>query len=61
MRTRRAVQKCAKWLVACLRIGWRKTDLDLLEDLWWAHHDEKGNLKPPKPPTPSPVVEDQQS
>jgi len=39
-----AVIACAHWLVACLRLGWRRSDLDWLEALWWKHHDRFGNL-----------------
>lgn len=44
MPTARAIEACAKWLSYCLRIGWRKTDLDELEALWWKYHDEQGHL-----------------
>ncbi len=39
-------RKCAEFLAECLRIGWRKSDLDALEKLWLDGHDEHGNLKP---------------
>lgn len=43
---RRAERMCAEWLAACLRLGWRKTDLDRLETLWWKYHDlETGDVK----------------
>lgn len=45
MRTLRALEKCAEWLVFCIRIGWPKSDLDRLDALWWEYHDEQGNLK----------------
>ena len=38
-------RKCAEWLAACLRLGWRREDLDFLEKLWCKYHDEEGNLK----------------
>lgn len=43
--TRQAMQKCAEWLKACLDLGWRKSDLDFLEALWWTYHDNRGNLR----------------
>ena len=42
--TRRAVQLCADWLSMCLRIGWKRTDLDALQAIWWRYHDDEGNL-----------------
>lgn len=42
--TRRATQACAEWLAACIRLGWRRADLDFLEALWWKYHDHRGNL-----------------
>ena len=42
--TRQATQACAEWLAACIRLGWRKGDLDFLEALWWKYHDERGRL-----------------
>ena len=48
MKTTKAMTKCAKWLSLCLKLGWRKESLDLLESLWWEHHDDKGNVKEPK-------------
>lgn len=43
-RTRLAIQECAQWLRACLELGWRKSDLDFLEALWWRYHDDSGRL-----------------
>jgi len=34
----KALKLCAEWLVACLEIGWSKSDLDDLEKLWWKYH-----------------------
>ena len=42
--SRRAVRACAAWLVSCVRLGWRRTDLDALERLWWQYHDDDGRL-----------------
>ena len=44
MPTQRALRACAKWLALCLRIGWRKDQLDDLQRLWWLYHDEQGCL-----------------
>ncbi len=49
MRTLRAQRKCAEWLAYCLLIGWDKGTLDALENLWWEHHDDYGNMKEAKP------------
>lgn len=43
--TLKALRACAEWLRFCLSIGWRKQDLDLLEKLWWQHHDRNGRLR----------------
>jgi hypothetical protein len=37
---RRQIQKCAEWLVFCLSIGYKKSQLDRLEALWWKYHGE---------------------
>lgn len=44
-RSLKAVQACAAWLAYCLKIGWRRSDLDTLEILWWQYHDDNGHLK----------------
>lgn len=44
MRTSRAIAACAKWLSYCLEIGWPKSALDKLEELWWEYHDDYGRL-----------------
>jgi len=43
--SQKAFRACARWLQTCLEIGWRKSDLDALEKLWWEHHDDNGKLK----------------
>jgi hypothetical protein len=43
-RTRKAIQCCAEWLASCVRLGWKTSDLDRLEALWWKYHDAQGNL-----------------
>jgi hypothetical protein len=35
---------CARWLKQCLDLGWRKSDLDVLEALWWKYHDDQGTI-----------------
>jgi hypothetical protein len=42
--TPKAVRDCAHWLSTCLKLGWRKADLDHLEALWWKYHDHRGEL-----------------
>lgn len=44
LRTRKAIDACAAWLSFCLKIGWKKSDLDFLQALWWKHHDNDGHL-----------------
>lgn len=43
-RTVKAIKKCANFLSECLKIGWKKSQLDDLEKLWWKYHDNNGNL-----------------
>lgn len=45
MRTGKAIRECAEWLSYCLSIGWRKSDLDALESLWWQYHDDRGQWR----------------
>jgi hypothetical protein len=45
MRTTKALTHCSFWLSYCLAIGWKKSDLDFLESLWWKYHDDYGNLR----------------
>ncbi len=42
--TRQASVECARWLANCLKGGWTKAELDMLERLWWEHHDDHGRL-----------------
>ena len=42
--TRHAVLACARWMHYCLTIGWKKSDLDFLQSLWWQYHDWEGRL-----------------
>lgn len=44
--TSQAIRECADWLIYCLRIGWKKSDLDALQSLWWQYHDEHGRFSP---------------
>jgi len=43
-RSQKALVECARWLTACLKLGWKKSDLDVLEALWWKYHDHRGRL-----------------
>ena len=40
-----ALKACANWLVYCLQLGWKKEQLDILEKIWWEHHDDNGRLE----------------
>ena len=42
--TQEAIRNCAFWLQHCLKLGWKKTELDALEALWWKYHNDKGEL-----------------
>lgn len=42
----RAIKKKAEWLSYCLEIGWEKSQLDALSDVWDRFKDENGNLRP---------------
>ena len=35
-------------MVKMLEIGWRKSDIDKLEKIWWQIHDDQGNLRDAK-------------
>ena len=41
----KAIKQCAEWLSYCLKIGWKKKQLDKLEATWWEYHDENGDFK----------------
>ncbi|MBA7658075.1 hypothetical protein ES703_66023 [subsurface metagenome] len=41
----RALKLCAAWLAACLEIGWSKSDLDDLENLFWKYHHPRTGEK----------------
>lgn len=34
----RELRACAYWLAYCLKIGWKKADVDKLETIWWKYH-----------------------
>lgn len=42
--TNEAIRLCAQWLAFCVQIGWRNSDLDWLESLWWKYHNYRGEL-----------------
>jgi hypothetical protein len=46
-RTQKAWRLCAKWQAACLKLGWKKSDLDDLEEIFWRYRDNHGRLKKP--------------
>jgi hypothetical protein len=39
-KTRRQIVACGYFLAECLKIGWRKDQLDVLERLWWKYAPE---------------------
>jgi hypothetical protein len=39
-RTRKQIEACSQWLFFCLSIGWKKSELDALQRLWWEFHDD---------------------
>lgn len=43
-RSRTAMRACLEWLSSCRRIGFKKSELDELNHIWWRWHDEQGNL-----------------
>jgi hypothetical protein len=51
--TQRARQECFDWLCQCLQFGWKKTELDALEAIWWKFHDNTGQLIKSHPTPPS--------
>ena len=48
-RTTKAVNECSKFLSLCLKMGWKKPELSMLEKTWWKHHDSRGEFRLPKP------------
>lgn len=56
----KGAQKKAEWLKYCLDIGWDKSDLDALAEIWDRYYDESGNRRErPVSPLPSKEVEQQ--
>ena len=45
MKTIKAAKDCLDWLKYCLEIGWNKSDIDRLEQLWWLYHTDEGELQ----------------
>ncbi len=41
----KAVKACARWLSECIRLGWKKSDLDALEALWWKYYTKREGQK----------------
>ena len=52
MNKEQAIKKKAEWLSYCLNIGFPKSDLDELSNIWDKFKDENGNLKE-QPSTPT--------
>lgn len=44
--TQKALKQMAAAMVYFLSIGWRKQDLDMLEELWWTVRDDNGAVHP---------------
>lgn len=42
--TNRGARKCLEWIKACQDIGWPKSTIPSLVDIWWEYHDDDGNL-----------------
>jgi hypothetical protein len=42
--TNKGVKTCAEWLIFCLSIGYKKSQLDALEKLWLKYHNDMGEL-----------------
>ena len=42
--TNKALRECLEWLNYCVKIGWPKSSLDKLEEIWWKFHDDAGRL-----------------
>lgn len=42
--TQKAILEMAKAMEYFLSIGWRKQDLDLLEEMWWTVRDDNGRV-----------------
>jgi hypothetical protein len=45
--TSKARTECAKALAYFLKLGWPKSSLDALEELWWQVRDDNGNVRVP--------------
>lgn len=43
-KTIKGIKECAKWLEACLALGFSKSKLDELEELYWQYHDGNGDV-----------------
>ncbi len=37
MSKNRKIMLCAEFMVRCLSYGWKKSDLDQLQKIWWDH------------------------
>lgn len=44
-RTQLGLIRCLEWLAYCLSIGYKQSDLNGLEKIFWTFKDKNGNLK----------------
>lgn len=42
--TTRAAKHCMEWINTCKMLGWPKSTIPRLVDLWWEYHDDDGLL-----------------
>ena len=44
-KTKRGIMLCSEWLHYCLGLGWKKKDLNALEELFWKARDGNGDMR----------------
>lgn len=42
--TTMGAKRCLEWINACKALGWPKSTIPRLVDLWWEYHDDNGRL-----------------
>lgn len=42
--TNLGAKRCGAWLTACQDLGWPRSQMGMLCDLWWEYHDDNGAL-----------------
>lgn len=47
--TNLGAKRCSEWLSACKQLGWLPSQMGMLCDMWWEHHDDNGVLIEPTP------------